>query len=283
VKAGFWVAPEGGEEGVTLVPIGAEDPLAQRRAFSFLATRSAEELIACCPGVAKLLPQLADALAVQKALAPGRLFDVTDLPAEDRELITQVLGEGEVAGVAALTDGVVAQIQESVMAGLWRVRFTDAAGALVGDYLEIAAIPQVVRKAAELTATELAIGAPPAGAMNVMPLLAEIAARHTAHRPGAPAHVINFSLLPINDVDMQFLQATLGDGPVRLVSRGYGTCRVHATGARNVWSVQFFNAMDTIILDTLEIGDAPLAACAADEDFIDSAERMCEINEAYFQ
>jgi hydrogenase-1 operon protein HyaF len=281
VKAGFWVAPEGGEEAVTLVPLGGEDD--HRRQVNLLATKSAEELIARCPDVAKLLPKLADALAAQKADAPGQLFDITDLPADDRELISQVLGEGEVAGVAALTDGVVAQIQESVMAGLWRVRFTNREGALVGDYLEIAAIPQAVRKAAELTATELIFGAPPAGAMNVMPLLAEIAERHAAHEPGAPAHVINFSLLPMNDVDMQFLQVTLGDGPVRLVSRGYGTCRVHATGARNVWSVQFFNAMDTIILDTLEIGDTPLAACAADEDFADSAERLREIDEAYFR
>jgi hydrogenase-1 operon protein HyaF len=282
VKAGFWIAPEGAEEGVTLLPIG-DDALAARPSINFLATRSAEELIARCPDIAKLLPRLCDALAAQKAAAPGQLFDITDLPADDRELLSQVLGEGEVAGVAALTDGVVAQIQESVLAGLWRVRFTDAAGALIGDYLEIAAIPQVVRKAAELTATALEFGPAPAGAMNVMPLLAEIAERHGAHRPGDGAHVINFSLLPMNDVDMQFLQATLGDGPVRLVSRGYGTCRVHATGARHVWSVQFFNAMDTIILDTLEIGDTPAAACAADEDFIDSAERLREINEAYFQ
>ena len=95
--------------------------------------------------------------------------------------------------------------------------------------------------------------------------------------------MINFSLLPMNEIDMQFLQQTLGDGPVQLVSRGYGACKVTATGARNVWSVQFFNAMDTIILDTLEIGDTPAAACAADEDFHDSAERLREIYEAYFR
>jgi hydrogenase-1 operon protein HyaF len=129
----------------------------------------------------------------------------------------------------------------------------------------------------------LAFGEPPEGAMNVMPLLAEIGERMQAHQRGATPHVINFSLLPMNEVDMTFLQQTLGDGPVRLLSRGYGACRVQATGARNVWSVQFFNSMDTIILDTLEIGDTPAAACAADEDFQDSAERLREIHEAYFQ
>ena len=117
-----------------------------------------------------------------------------------------------------------------------------------------------MRKATELTVLNIAFGAPPPGAMNVMPLLAEIRDRMAAHRPGEPARIINFSLLPMNEADMGFLQQTLGDGPVRLVSRGYGACSVHATGARHVWSVQFFNSMDTIILDTLEIGDTPLAA-----------------------
>lgn len=284
MKAGFWVAPEGADEAVALLPIGRDvAALEARRKANFLATSSAEELIKRCPSVARLLPELAEALQAQKACEPNRLFDVTDLPADDRELLSQVTGEGEVAGVAALTDGVLAQLQESVMAGLWRVRFVDAAGALVADYLEVGAIPQAVRKAAELTAPDVALGAPPPGAMNVMPVLAEIRDRMAAHRLGRPAHIINFSLLPMNEADMGFLQQTLGDGPVRLVSRGYGACRVHATGARHVWSVQFFNAMDTIILDTLEIGDTPLAACAADEDFRDSAERLREIDEAYFR
>lgn len=283
MKAGFWVAPDGADDAITLLPIGGEEALDTRREVNFLATRSAAELIAHCPTVAELLPQLADALAVQTAQEPNRLFDITDLPADDRELLSQVVGEGEVAGVAVLTDGVVAQVQESVMAGLWRVRFTDASGALVADYLEIGAIPQAVRKAAELAAADISFGAPPQGAMNVMPVLAEIRERMAAHTPGVASHIINFSLLPMSEADMGFLQETLGDGPVRLVSRGYGTCRVLATGARNVWSVQFFNAMDTIILDTLEIGDVPAAACAADEDFRDSAERLREIDEAYFK
>jgi len=103
-----------------------------------------------------------------------------------------------------------------------------------------------------------------------------------AYAPGDPYHVINFSLLPFNDVDMAFLQQTLGNGPVQLISRGYGACKITATGARHVWSVQFLNASQAIILDTLEIGDVPVAACASEEDFRDSAERLREIHEAYF-
>ncbi len=283
MKLGFWVAPEGSSEALAAAPLTrAEDDAARRRSASFLATAEGAQAIAHCPRASALLLQLADSLQSQKVAAQGQLFDITDFGAEDLELLTQVLGEGEVSGVAALPDGVTARICEATVAGLWRVRFYDAAGRLSADYLEIGAIPEIVRRAALLTADRLSFGLAPAGAMNVMPLLAEIGERMSAFSPGAPSHVINFSLLPFSDVDMTFLQQTLGDGPVQLVSRGYGACKITATGARHVWSVQFFNATDAIVLDTLEIGDVPAAACAAEEDFRDSAERLREIHEAYF-
>jgi hydrogenase-1 operon protein HyaF len=286
MKAGFWDAPEGAEGAMTILPVGGADPSPPWRtgtgAHAFLATMDAAALTARSPHAAALLPELAAALAAHQAEAPNRLFDLTDFPADDRELIGQVMGEGEVGGVAALSGGVVAQIQESVMAGLWRVRFSGPDGALIGDYLEVGAVPEAVREAAMLTADSLQAGAPPEGAMNVMPLIAEIGARMAAHKPGDAAHVVAFSLFPMLPADMDFLQRTLGAGPVQLLSKGYGVCRVLATGTRNVWSVQYFNAMDAIVLDTLEIGGVPCAACAADEDFRDSAERLREIHAAYF-
>jgi hydrogenase-1 operon protein HyaF len=153
----------------------------------------------------------------------------------------------------------------------------------VADYLEVGAVPEAARRGALLTAPALLPGPAPDGAMNVMPLLAEIADRMMRWRQGDDAHVINFSLLPMTSEDMAFLQATLGRGPVSFASRGYGACRVVATGARHVWSVQYLNAMDTIILDTLEIVDVPSSVLAADEDFQDSAVRLREIEEAYFR
>jgi hydrogenase-1 operon protein HyaF len=285
MKAGFWIAPEGSDDAMTMLPLAEADHgdvSSAKSVVAFLATATGEQAVARCPRVARLLPELATTLEAQRASAPGRLFDITDFEPDERELLTQVLGEGEVSGVAALPDGVVAQIQEAVTAGLWRVRFTDRDSRLVADYLEIASIPHVVQRAVAFTSDRLQIGEAPAGAMNVMPLLAEIDDRMRAHRPGDPSHTINFSLLPVSEVDMAVLQQTLGEGPAQLVSRGYGHCKVTSTGARNVWSVQFFNAMGTIILDTLEIGDTPAAACAADEDFHDSAERLREIHEAYF-
>jgi len=284
MKTGFWEAPEGAEGEMTIAPLNLDGEIPSRSSsIAFLAKGGSEDWIERCPATASLLPKLVEALNRQKAEEPGQLFDIFDFSTEDHVLLGEVLGQGEVSGVAVLPSGITAHIQESVMTGLWRVRFTDASGAPVADYLEVASIPQAVRQAADLTVPELAFGAPPPGAMNVMPVLAEISSHMAAFVPGSASHIITFTLFPMNDTDMRFLQDTLGDGPVQLVSRGYGTCRIHATGARNVWSVQFFNAMDTIILDTLEIGDVPVVGCAADEDFRDSAERLHDIEEAYFK
>ena len=288
MKAGFWVAPEGAEDAMTILPIGF-DPLADASngrtasgAISLLATGKAEDLIRHCPRVHEMLPRIADALDAQTAAEPGKLFDLTEFSGDEKELMAQVLGSGEVAGVVAMPDGVTAQVQESTMAGLWRVRFTNPDGKLFADYLEVSSLPEIARRAALVNTQPLVYGAPPAGAMNVMPLLNEIASRSEAHQPGEPSHTITFTLLPMSPEDMEFLQASLGAGGVRLASKGYGSCRVLSTATKHVWSVQYFNSMDQIILDTLEIGDAPAAACAADEDFGDSAQRLREIEEAYF-
>jgi hydrogenase-1 operon protein HyaF len=280
MKAGFWVAPEGADEAMTILPIGVEDEPKKR--ISLLATGEGEALAKACPRVRQMLPKIVAALESQTAGAPGQLFDLTEFSDDEKLLISEAIGEGEVGGVAATPDGVVAQIQEASMAGLWRVRFTNADGILFADYLEVSTLPEIARRAALANCRPLAMGTPPEGAMNVMPLLQEISARSQAWTEGDASHTITFSLLPMNPVDMGFLQRTLGPGSVKLISKGYGACRVQSTGAKHVWSVQYFNASDEIVLDTLEIGAPPAAACAADEDFADSAERLREIEEAYF-
>lgn len=286
MRVGFWSKSEEEDMQTTILPVGHDNGEGRRGvtaagAISALATADSAELARQCPAAAALLPQLAAALTAQRAAAPSRTFTLEGLNDVERQLIADVLGEGEVSGIVALPDGRVAQIQESVLAGLWRVRVEGEADAR--DYVEVGAVPEIVLRAAlDFTAPRVALGDAPANAMNVMPVLAEIRERMVAHRPGARSHVINFTLLPMNETDMAHLQQSLGNGPIQLFSRGYGTCRVLATGARHVWSVQFTNAMDTVILDTLEIGDVPEVARAADEDFEDSAERLTEIIEAYF-
>ena len=109
------------------------------------------------------------------------------------------------------------------------VNILGADNRLVADYAEVSAVPQAVRRAAAMTTPSFAIGTPPAGAMNVLPVLTEIAGRAASHVEGAANHVISLSLLPMSPDDLVFLAETLGTGPVRLVSRGYGTCAVQAT------------------------------------------------------
>ncbi|MDA9488937.1 hydrogenase expression/formation protein [Bradyrhizobium sp. CCBAU 11361] len=287
MKVGFWDAPEGAEQPVSVFPIGEESlnaskgSLTAAGALAKLATLDSAELAWSCPNAVALLSRIANAIAGQKADAPTQLFRLANLNELESKLIADVLGEGEVGGVVALPDGSLAQIQESVLAGIWRVRLESDAS---HEYLEIGAIPEIVKRAAaDLTSADFEIGEVPGGAMNVLPVLAEIRERALAWRPGIRSQIINFTLLPMSPVDMSFLQDTIRNGPIQLVSRGYGTCRVLSTGIRNVWSVQFFNAMDTIILDTLEVGGVPTVALAADEDFEDSAERLQEIIEAYFK
>ncbi|MDE5465844.1 hydrogenase expression/formation protein [Bradyrhizobium sp. CSS354] len=287
MKAGFWDAPGGAEQPVNVFPIAdeslnaAKGSLTAAGALAKLATLDSAELAKSCPNAVALLSRIADAIADQKANAPTRRFRLANLNDLESKLVADVLGEGEVAGVVALPDGSLAQMQESVLAGIWRVRLeTDA----TSEYLEIGAVPEIVKRAAaDLTSADFEIGQVPEGAMNVLPVLAEIRERAQAWRPGIRSQIINFTLLPMSPVDMSFLQDTIRNGPIQLVSRGYGTCRALSTGIRNVWSVQFFNAMDTIILDTLEVGGVPTVALAADEDFEDSAERLQEIIEAYFK
>jgi hydrogenase-1 operon protein HyaF len=289
MRAGYWSAPDSDDIEMTLLPVGHDEAshrggLTATGTVAALATRSGEELTQQCPRLASLLPRIAKALAAHRADAPTQIFLLDELSQTERGLLVDVFGEGEVSGIVALPDRHVAQIQESVLAGLWLVRIQGDASEPGLDYVEIGAIPDIVVVAArDFTSAEISLGAAPDGAMNVMPVLAEIRERQAAHRPGAASHIINFTLLPMSPADMTHLQATLGNGPIQLLSRGYGSCRVLATGARDVWSVQFRNAMDTVILDTLEIGDVPAAARAADEDFQDSAERLGEIIEAYFR
>jgi hydrogenase-1 operon protein HyaF len=117
------------------------------------------------------------------------------------------------------------------------------------------------------------------GVVNAPPVLVELADRAAAWKVGNPPHVVNLTLLPQTAEDLDFLRSRLGTGNVTLLSRGYGNCRVTATGLRNVWWVQYFNSEDALILNTLEVADIPAVALAAPEDIEDSAKRLAEILE----
>ena len=115
------------------------------------------------------------------------------------------------------------------------------------------------------------------GIINAPALLAEVTERVSGH--AAEPHIINLSLLPFSPEDAAWLDQCLGRGRVTLLSRGYGNCRITATGVARVWWVQYFNSQDALILNTLEITDVPEVARAAAEDLADSAARLADILE----
>ncbi len=210
----------------------------------------------------------------------SRSFDITGLDAANRAFVDQALGEGEVSIIA----GAAVQVQESVLAGVWRVRDTGAAGALTRDRIEAGAFPGAVlgiAREAALETTRPHRGPLPAGVLNATALVTELDGKIAAYEDGAPAHVINLTLLPLTDEDLAFLEERLGPGSVTILSRGYGNCRITSTATRNAWWVRYFNSRDAIVLNTIEVVDVPEAARAAPEDLKDSARRLGEILEAY--
>jgi hydrogenase-1 operon protein HyaF len=202
-----------------------------------------------------------------KAMAPGALAALNDS-----------LGQGEVSAVVKANGFAPWRVQETAFAGVWRVRREDANGLPLEDILEAGDMPAVVKDAvARVPRAVLDPARLPAGVMNAPAIIEELRHRARLHKPGTPAHVVNLSLLPLVPADHEGLQVLLGEGPVAILSRGFGNCRVSATNVRGIWRVAYFNSMNTVILDTIEVVDLPEAACAAAEDYDDSVERLGEL------
>jgi len=211
-----------------------------------------------------------------EADANGPQLDLSNATPKALEITNQMLGEGEVSIQIGGKNAV--RIQESVFTGLWRVCTLDGDGLLAGDRLEAAALPRVVVDAARAAAMpRLAPIAIPAGAMNSPAVINEIGAQMRVERPAGRAHVVNLTLFPLTPDDHAVLDAALPVGPVALISRGFGNCRITSTLARDVWRVQYFNSMNTLILNTIEVVEVPEVALAAVEDLVDSRVRLAEL------
>lgn len=193
-------------------------------------------------------------------------LSVLDLDPAVLKEVNEMLGQGE---VSILTEGLTAQ--ETTFTGLWRVR------GLGIDDIEAGAFPLALRNFAAVRQTPAGpIEAPPANLMNAPALLAEIRDASARCRPGDAVHVINLSLLPVTPEDTEYLDRMLGRGGLSVLSRGFGNCRITATAYPHVWWVQYFNSMEKLILNSVEIVDVPAVALAAAEDFADSRERLAE-------
>lgn len=204
------------------------------------------------------------------------LLDLGGVSPAVLKVVDEVLGEGEVAIQVGGTPSY--RIQESVFAGVWRVCAIDGGARLAADWLEASPVPQVALDAARAAARkQLASVAFPDGAMNAPALVAELRAQVAHRSPGAAPHVVNLTLFPLSVVDHGVLESALPVGPVAMISRGFGNCRITSTLARDVWRVQYFNSMNTLILNTIEVVDVPEVALAAAEDLADSCGRIAEL------
>jgi hydrogenase-1 operon protein HyaF len=208
----------------------------------------------------------------------GPRMAMAGIDAAALDITNQVLGEGEVS--IQIGGERRFRIQESVFTGLWRCLEFDAQGRLVQDWLEAAAVPRVAIDAARAASAD---GVPqvdwPPGAMNSPALVAEIGSQLAARMPGARAHAINLTLFPMTPDDHAVLDRALPVGPVAIISRAFGNCRVTSTLTRDVWRVQYFNTMNTLILNTIEVVDVPEVALASPQDLIDSRTRLAELVE----
>ncbi len=269
---------EGSEPGLNILHMPAGDRM--------IKARDADAAIVGGPAVGEMLSLIGEAL--RKAVSDDRAWRkrIDSLSDTDRKALLDALGEGEVsvflsAGNAEEGD---VQIQETVLPGVWVGRAMDTAGALAAEWIEVADRPRALAEAAELRPRDdipLEHLEAPRGAMNVMGVLSEVRQEARSWEPGKPNHVVNFTLFPMTEADTAFLAKVLGESGVRISSGGYGAARVIMTAFKRVWAVQYLNAMGSVILDTLEVGDVPGAVLAASEDFEDSAKRLTEIAKAY--
>jgi hydrogenase-1 operon protein HyaF len=258
---------------------GARDGPASRPAGDASTLVDARDITAR-PGALALLRRVRQGLADRLAGQVPAAIDLAPLAAADLALVDRVLGEGEVAAqVQPLPDGAGGlQAQESVFAGVWRVRPVEGGGRGAGDTVEIGPVPQGLLDAAQLdVATLPAPQLPhPADLMNAPAVVEELVDRSRRWRPASAAHVINLTLLPLSAGDMAYLDARLGAGRVVILSGGHALCRIVNTRLPRVWRVTYFGTGQRVILDMLEVGPVPEVACAATQDLEDSAERLDE-------
>ncbi|MGB5736607.1 MAG: hydrogenase expression/formation C-terminal domain-containing protein [Thiohalocapsa sp.] len=240
-----------------------------------------EEIESLTEGL-ELLRLLHDALLAYHVGNAPRVIDLRVLDPANLRLVEDSLGEGEVSILRTATGR--ERAQETRLAGVWRVQTSDADGRVTHDALEIADVPGFLRETA-FAAAAAGVAVPerlPEGVMNAPGVLAELNDQVARRRGGASdaPHIVNLTLLPQSEQDLTFLGERLGIGDIRILSRGYGNCRITTTTLDGVWWVQFYNSDDSLILNTLEVTDVPAAALAAQEDIDDSAARLGEILEA---
>ncbi len=230
----------------------------------------------------RVLENVVAALGRYARAPQGTAIELDALDERNLDFVNQALGEGEVS--VSFDSPSPIRAQEAVLAGVWRVQHFNDRGDVIRDTIEVGDVPSMVRNAtfssagADLNADYE--GADPS-VQNAPAVLVELADKIKTWRPDQDVHTVNLSLLPISDGDLALIGERLGVGPVTILSRGYGNCRIGSTAFNNVWWIKYFNSQDVLILNTIEVVDVPSVARAAPEDIEDSRERLDEILELY--
>lgn len=224
--------------------------------------------------VAAALDFLRELLAALRATPYGEArpvrFSLLSYPPAVRAEINELLGEGEVS----VLGGDDLRAQETAFTGLWRIRGEGGEGI---DAVEASAFPSdLLQRALSRRMPVLEPVLPPPQLMNAPAIHHEIVALSKQWTPGREALVINLSLLPVTPDDLAWLDDRLGRCGFSILSRGFGNCRITATALPYVWWVQYFNGMEKLILNSLEVVDIPAVALAAAEDYTATIERLDE-------
>lgn len=230
-------------------------------------------------GARAAMTWLRQALDKSGSEAEPAIANLSTLDDESRELVNQILGEGEVS----VTYADSARTQESVLAGVWRTLYFDDDGNVCCDLLEVADAPHTVRAAGDVSG-QVDTSEPDDSleVPNALPILVELDSHLSAYAEGGPPHSINLSLLPLSEAEQEFLDERLGRGSVDILSRAYGKCQVISTLVPNVWWVRYYNSMGVLILNSIEVVEIPQVVCAAPEDLRDSARRLEDILAPYW-
>ena len=225
-----------------------------------------------CPEALNLLSRIAAACRAVRSVR-GRSFDLRALPYEDKALMEETLGTGDVSARLEGADALVAQ--ETMFAGVWQV--ADRASRRI----EVGSVPEAIyRRAHEAVVSpdpETSERRAPASAVKAPAIAAELLDRSGSFRPGDAPHVVKLSRLPQKQGDLEYLDACFGRGAATLVSRGDGTHRVEATAMPHLWRVRHFDVAGLQIHDAFEISEVPASVRATPEDLQDSAERIDDV------
>jgi hydrogenase-1 operon protein HyaF len=229
-------------------------------------------MAAACRVVEDLRDRMSDTPLGASAIP---VIELHDMDTQVVRLLNETMGEGEVS--ISVRGSSAYRIQETVFASVWRLHEFAADGRLTRDAIMACAIPPMVTQWAQADVTlDCPIPEKTPGIMNALSVLTEVVGKAKAYKAGDGAHVVNLTLLPMSPEDMECLTQTLAAGAVTILSRGYGNCRITSTRLPNVWWVQYFNSMDTLILNTIEVSEVPEVALASVEDYEDSIERLGE-------